>query len=89
MEIGAGHTEGYLPSTRLAANLRAFCDPMTERTEFWCYIEGQRDIFGLSILPHRRIDNLKDEIYTIKGSASFVGCNAMDLTLTKERLYLL
>jgi hypothetical protein len=50
--------------------------------ELWCYIEGKRDVFSVSIPPNRRIDNLKNEIYN-KRSRSFVGCDPKDLTLTK------
>ena len=53
-------------------------------TELWCYVEGQRDIFPVSISPSCRIDDLKSEIYTSnKGSRSFDGCDPRDLTLMK------
>jgi len=52
-------------------------------TELWCNIEGERDIFSVSISPHLAIHHLKKQIYNKGSSRSFVGCDPKDLTLTK------
>jgi len=53
------------------------------KLELWCYLEGDRDCFPVSILPSQKINDVKDEIYG-KIDKSF-RCNAKDLTLTKVR----
>ena len=52
--------------------------------DLWCYIQGKRNYFGVSISRDSRIDHLKDEIYK-KGSEFFAGRDAPDLNLTKVR----
>jgi len=47
-----------------------------------CFIEGDPNIFRVSISPSHTIDDLKDEIYKKKYSSSF---DPKDLTLTKVR----
>ena len=52
----------------------------------WCCIEGERDIYSVSISPTHTIIDLKNEIYNGSSSSrSFVGCGAKDLTLRKVR----
>jgi hypothetical protein len=61
---------------------------MTSATEgmiLRCYIKGERNIFDVSISPSDTIDDLKNEIYKKGSCRSFVGCDPMDLTLTKVR----
>ena len=57
---------------------------MTEQKQkLWCYIEGQRTYFEVSISPHCDVDDLKTQIFTEGFGKPFVRCNATDLTLTK------
>jgi Crinkler effector protein N-terminal domain len=51
-------------------------------TELWCYIEGKRDYFGVTISPKSTIDNLKTEIYN-KYVQFIVQCSRSDLLLMK------
>ena len=51
-------------------------------TNLWCYIEGDGDIFGVSIPPDHKIDDLKKGIYN-EAPSCFVGYDHVDLTLTK------
>ncbi len=51
-------------------------------TKLCCYVEGKRDIFGVSISPNSTIYDLKKKIYNA-GSRTFVECDPMDLTLIK------
>ncbi|KAI0283142.1 hypothetical protein BGY98DRAFT_931338 [Russula aff. rugulosa BPL654] len=55
---------------------------MTEQ-KLWCHIEGQRNCFKVSISPLCDVYDLKKQILTEGSSETFVGCKAMDLTLTK------
>ena len=50
----------------------------------WCYVEGDRNYFSVSIPPNHSIHELKTRIYA-KRNNSFVGCDAMDLNLAKVR----
>ena len=49
----------------------------------WCYIEGERHLFNVSISPDRTIHNLKKEIHKQGRSSLFVGCDPIQLTLTR------
>ena len=53
--------------------------------ELWCYVEGQRDIFSVSISCRDTIDRLRTEIHNKGSSRFFVGYDPMDLILTKVR----
>jgi hypothetical protein len=57
-----------------------FCDPMPK---LWCYIQGDRVIFGVDVSPDITIDGLKTIIYKEGSSRSFVGHDRKDLILTK------
>jgi len=48
-----------------------------------CYIQGERDIFGVDVSPDITIDGLKTIIYKEGSSRSFVGHDRKDLILTK------
>jgi hypothetical protein len=50
-----------------------------------CCIEGERNIFGVSIPPNHTVDDLKNEIYKKGSYRSFVGCDPKDLILTQVR----
>jgi Crinkler effector protein N-terminal domain len=56
-----------------------FCS--SQMIKLWCYTEGRRDIFSISISPDRTIDDLKKQIY----DEQVVGCGSAKLTLTKVR----
>lgn len=49
-----------------------------------CIIEGTSNVFLISISPTQTIYDLKKQIY-LEGPQSFVGCDPVDLTLTKVR----
>ncbi len=53
-------------------------------TELWCYIEGQCDIFSVSISPHFDIDDLAGQIKE-QWSHLLLRVDAGSLTLTKVR----
>ena len=53
--------------------------------KLWCYIEGDRDVFSVSISPNDFIDDLKKQIYNKGSRRHFVGFDPSDLTLTKVR----
>ena len=50
----------------------------------WCYIQGKRNYFGVSISRDSTIDQLKREIYMTRREF-FAGRDAPDLNLTKVR----
>jgi hypothetical protein len=57
-------------------------------TNLWCYIEGNGDIFGVSIPPDHKVDDLKKAIYNASEAPScFVGYDHVHLTLTKVRCH--
>jgi len=51
----------------------------------WCYIEGQRDIFNVSISPECTVHDLKKQIYNEEHVQSIVHCTPSSLTITKVR----
>jgi len=53
-------------------------------TTLWCYIKGERDIFGATISPDRTIDGLKDTLKE-KRSNRLSTVDAANLILTKVR----
>ena len=57
--MGNVGTDGVLMLT-LSTMVAAFCYPMTE---LWCYIEGKRGIFSISISPDCTFDALKKRIH--------------------------
>jgi Crinkler effector protein N-terminal domain len=59
-----------------------FCS--SQMIKLWCYTEGRRDVFSISISPDRIIDDLKKQIYD-EQVKSIVGCGSARLTLTKVR----
>ncbi|KAF8490351.1 hypothetical protein F5888DRAFT_1129431 [Russula emetica] len=52
-------------------------------TELWCYIQGERDYFRVSISPNHTINDLKKQIYDEQLVQFIVQCSPSDLTLTK------
>jgi hypothetical protein len=50
--------------------------------KLWCYIEGERDVFRLSISPGDAIDNLKKKIYDEQAKFIFE-CGSARLILKK------
>ena len=54
-------------------------------TELWCYIEGERDIFSVSVSPNHTIDDLKKKICNEQHSKLTVQCSPSDLILKKVR----
>ena len=56
---------------------------MTEPIKLWVYAEGRA--FPVSIFSHEKIHDLKKEIFNEGASGTFVGCDPIDLTLTKVR----
>jgi hypothetical protein len=50
-----------------------------------CYINGEADVFLVSISPDSYIDDLKMSIHNKGSSSAFVGWDHIDLTLTKVR----
>jgi hypothetical protein len=54
-------------------------------TQLWCYIEGKRDISGISISPDLTIHDLKKQIYAEEHIQFIVQCSPTDLALTKVR----
>lgn len=53
--------------------------------ELWCYIEGERDIFSVSMSPNHTIDDLKKQICDEQHSKLIAQCSPSDLTLKKVR----
>ena len=54
-------------------------------TKLWCYIEGECNIFSVSISPNRTIDALKNKVH----DEQQVQCSPSDLILTKVRYIML
>src|SRR5712671_5081592 len=57
------------------------CPNQMSKLKLWCYFEGHRSYFPVSILPSQEINDLRDEIY----GKSDKSIPAMDLILTKVR----
>jgi len=51
--------------------------------KLWCYFDGDTSYFSVFISPSETIDDLRKLIYKEKDKS--IGCNAVDLTLTKVR----
>ena len=51
-------------------------------TDLWCYIEGECDIFGVSISPNRTIHDMKKQIYD-EERRPIDECAPTDLALAK------
>ena len=52
-------------------------------TVLWCYIEGKRNIFSVTISPDCTIYTLKTQIYEAERIQFISQCSPSDLTLTK------
>jgi len=52
--------------------------------DLWYYVEGKTDLSCITIPPTQTIHHLKTKIYD-EAHSSFIGCDPMDLTLTKVR----
>ncbi len=76
-----GQPGGTLSTIPPTCKPPTFCNPMTT---LWCYIKGERDIFGATISPDRTIDGLKDTLKE-KRSNRLSTVDAANLILTKVR----
>jgi len=50
-------------------------------TKLWCYIEGERTTFSVTISPDCTVDDLKKQIHNVES----LECGPRRLTLTKVR----